>query len=447
MSIELIAALLFFLILSILAFVNRKKLTIQKIAFPVLYFIMYRMKFGLKVMDRFSKHLLMIVRICCVLLLAILIVFGYNAVINFSNNSFTANLLLFGEFVVALGLIILIFVKPIEGTVTTGFIGMAFIAYSLIDNVIKIITVPKAVAGVGLVLPFQVRGAFYVPFFYWLISIFILAIIHEGFHGIYARFWRLKVQSSGLAALAIFIPVLPVAFVEPDEKQMKKKGMKEQLSIFAAGPFSNIAVAFIILGLFALIVPPVVNSFIEVTGVEVTGLVEHTKDMPAYPAELAGISDGEIITRVNNIPIITVENFTNSLINRTPGEQIILKTNKKTYNITLGTNPDDKTKGYVGVKITQSQKVKDSVRRSLWIFPNVILWIFGLLYWLYVLNLGIGLFNLLPLGPVDGGRMILLVLQKYFSKETAKKLFNGVSLFFLFLIFVNIAFSFIKPAF
>jgi len=394
MNFESIAAVLFLVILSLVVFFNRKKLGIQKLLFPVFYFVMYRTKFGLKAMDSFAMRFKRILK-----------PLGY----------------------------LVIFI---------GFGGMLFIAFSLIQNVYKMLTVPTAIPGVGLVLPFQVKGAFFVPFFYWIISIFILAVVHEGFHGVYSRLWGLKIKSSGLAALAVFIPVLPVAFVEPDERKLKKAGLKEQLSIYSAGPFSNIVLAMVVLGIFALIAAPVVNAIVEFNGVEITGLIENPEN--PYPAELAGIEKGEIITQVNDISITTVENFTSILMDKKPNEEITVTTNKGTYTMKLGVNPDDVTKGYMGVQVQQSQKIKDSAKERLWILPKVILWFFGLLYWLFVLNLGIGLFNLVPLGPIDGGRMLNAVLQKYFPKEQAKKIFSFVSMMFLLLIFLNLVFPYIK---
>ena len=79
-------------------------------------------------------------------------------------------------------------------------------------------TKPAASSGVGLVLPFKAKGVFYVPFFYWIISIFVIAVVHEFSHGLIARANNIKVKSSGFAFLALLVPIIPAAFVEPDEK-------------------------------------------------------------------------------------------------------------------------------------------------------------------------------------------------------------------------------------
>ena len=39
-----------------------------------------------------------------------------------------------------------------------------------------------------------------------------------------------------------------------------------------------------------------------------------------------------------------------------------------------------------------------------------------------MLNFGIGLFNLVPVGPIDGGRMFQLAMYKLFGKETVEGL-------------------------
>jgi membrane-associated protease RseP (regulator of RpoE activity) len=74
----------------------------------------------------------------------------------------------------------------------------------------------------------------------------------------------------------------------------------------------------------------------------------------------------------------------------------------------------------------------------------LIIWVLGLFYWLYVLNLGIGLFNLVPLGPIDGGRMLLAVLRKRYPEEKAMRIWKSVSSFFLMIILINIMFAFLR---
>jgi len=39
--------------------------------------------------------------------------------------------------------------------------------------------------------------------------------------------------------------------------------------------------------------------------------------------------------------------------------------------------------------------------------------------------MGIGLFNLVPLGPIDGGRMLQVVLQKFSKNKKGNEVLNN----------------------
>ena len=394
MDIEFISAILFVVLLAVVMIIKRKKLHVQKILFPLIYFVMYRTKIGIRFMEKtakkFSKPLKYI---------------GY------------------------LGIIV-------------GFLGMLLIMVSLVLSSYNIIVNPKAPAGVGLIQPFKegIPGTVYVPFFYFIISIFILAVVHEFSHGILAKKYGLKIKSSGFAVLGILLPILPVAFVEPDEKKLRKKPYREQLSIFAAGPFSNIVLAFIVLAVSGFLIAPMLGSAIEFNGVLVTDFVKGD-----YPAETSGMEKNEIIKEVDGIKMDYLTNFSNILASKKAGDIVRIKTDKKEYAIKLAENPDNKTKGYLGVYIAQNKRVKENIKEKIGEWPvYVMMWLFGLSYWLFTLNLGIGLFNLVPIGPIDGGRMLQLALRKFFRKEKADNLWKSIGMLFLFLVIINIVLAIIK---
>lgn len=390
MDIQLIGAIIFFILMTIFLIVKRKNIHIQKIFFPILYFAMYKTQIGVKGMDSFAKR----------------------------------------------------FKKPLHWlsyiSIAIGFIGMAVIVVSLVHNLWRIITAPGASAGVALVLPFKVKGGFYVPFFYWIISIFLIALVHEFAHGIYARLHGMKIKSSGFAFLNIIIPILPAAFVEPDEKELMEASRKKQLDVFAAGPFSNIVFAFISLGVLMLLSGPIAGGIIENTGVGITGLMDEGSN---YPAEMEGMGIGEVITEVRDIEIASVNDFLGAMKNASPGDTISITTTVKNYEIELGKHPENESIALLGVMVNQDTGIKESFVGGKHI-GSAILWLMGLVYWLFVLNLGIGLFNLAPLGPIDGGRMLLVTLEKYMSKKRAATIWKNVSFVFLLLIVVNILAAF-----
>ncbi len=85
--------------------------------------------------------------------------------------------------------------------------------------------------------------SFFPPLFftYFIISLGIVIIAHEGAHGIFARLEKFRVHSTGFA----FLGPIPGAFVEPDEKQMRKAKRFPQLSVLAAGTFANVILTII----------------------------------------------------------------------------------------------------------------------------------------------------------------------------------------------------------
>ena len=393
MNIQSISAIIFILVMTLFLFLKRKKIVLQKIFFPVIYLVMYRTKIGLKFMEDFAKKS-------------------------------SRQLKYIGYFAIFI-----------------GFLGMLLITYALVSNIFTLLTKPEAVPGVGIVLPFEVKGAFYVPFFYWIISIFVIALVHEFAHGILAKKYNMKIKSSGIAFLGILLPVIPAAFVEPDENELKKRPQKQQLSVFAAGPFANIALAFVVIGITALIATPLSNSMIEPKGVLVTGLIQDKM----YPAEQSGIQKDEVIKSIDNIETAYLSNFSNILQDKKPGDIIIIETNRSIYNVTLGENPENKSKAYLGIYVQQNTAIKENfVKRYGKFTPFVIIWFMGLLYWLYVLNIGIGLFNLAPMGPLDGGRMLLAALQNFFEEKKAIKYWKNIGIFFLALVLINLLFAFIR---
>jgi len=394
MDIQTQCAFIFIGCMLLFLYINRKKIIIQKIFYPFLYFVMYRTKLGLKLMDRMAKK----------------------------HPKFLKYLAYVG--------------------VVIGFFGMVAMAVMLVSNFYNLITKPAAVSGVMMVLPFKAEGVFYVPFFYWIISIFLLAVVHEFSHGVIARLYNIKIKSSGLAFLNIIVPVIPAAFVEPDEKELRKRPHIQQLSVFAAGPFSNIIFAFVVLAIIGFVMVPVSNAIFNYDGVLVTGF---TPGNETFPAENAGMTENELIIGIDNFPISTVENFTEIMQNKIPGETIAITTTTTNYNITLAESPDNESIGYLGIYLTQNQEIKKNILQKYGkILPDIFIWFIGLFYWLYVLNLGIGLFNLVPLGPIDGGRMLQLLMHKFFKKKKGDKIWKAISLVFLGLILINVFWSFIQ---
>lgn len=311
------------------------------------------------------------------------------------------------------------------------YAGMIFILFIIIFGTYKLLFIPNTPPPLAPLLPgVQIPGLPELTFWHWIITIFILAVVHEFSHGLYSRLYGVRVKSSGFAFLG---PIL-AAFVEPDENELNKRSKMKQLSVFAAGPFSNIILAIMIFLIYAFLLTPIAHSMNQVVGVEVAELIEE------FPASSSGIRIGEKIVAVNGAEVNDTYSFINSLGSLKPGDNIIIETDANNYGIKAVSHPNNKSLGYLGISVKSINVPTEEVVNKYGSFlPNVFMWIYFLFFWLYVANLGVGLFNLLPLGPVDGGKMFyvgaLVVLK---SRKTAMKLLSYASFFLLLLIIINL---------
>ncbi|MBW3002869.1 site-2 protease family protein [Candidatus Woesearchaeota archaeon] len=382
MNISNILMIGFLIALSLTILIFRKKFVFHSFG-KIIYFGMYKTKVGLKLMDKWSsKYPRILTRLCYL----------------------------------AIGI---------------GFIGMVVVVFDLIKSGYQILTGTSTLS-VGLVLPVEAKGVFYVPFLYWIIAIAVIVVIHEFSHGLIARLHKIKVRSSGVAFLGVIIPLIPAAFVEPDEKQLRKASRFKQLSVYAAGPFANIVFGFACLGLFLLVLNPLTASIYDYEGVQV-------KDFMGVesPAEISGMAAGEIITQINDQEIKNTEDFLASIEGAKPGEVAEIKTRENSYSVLLEQDPAEKD-AFLGVWVETEKTMKKEN-----LFSYFIVWVTDLFYWLFLLNLGVGLFNLVPIGPIDGGRMLQTVLEKVMHSKHATRVWHTVSAVVLVIILSNVIYAFV----
>jgi len=379
---QFLISIIVILLIGLLVWSHRKKIETQRIFFPILYFVVYRTKWGLRWMDKVGRRAPR-----------------------------------FWGFVFNIGIIF-------------GFIAMGWICYELITSTISLILQPEAAPGIMPVLPIEIKGTIAVPFLYWIISIFVIACVHEFSHGIASRHIGVKVKSTGLAALCFFIPIIPAAFVEPDEQKIKKASVKKQLKVFAAGPLANIVTAFIVLlALFA--VDPLLDPVLIESGVSVNRL------SAGAPAEISGMKEGDIITKIGDTEIIEVKDFSDAMKDVSPGDTLAIITKTGTFDAVLEKSPQNPEKGYLGVYPKQVYEATGWLPKGA--LP-IVQWFLGLFAWLFFLNIGIGVFNLLPIGPLDGGRMLNVVCKKFNKLH----IYRFISTFFFLIVIVNIFAGFMK---
>jgi membrane-associated protease RseP (regulator of RpoE activity) len=324
--------------------------------------------------------------------------------------------------------------------VGVGFFISAYIFYWLITMTITSLVV-ETVPGLAIVLPspttelVAVPGVIGIPFWFWIISIFLLILVHEGSHGIMAAREKVKIKSLGWGLLI----AIPLAFVEPDEKQLQKEKPMKQLRVFAAGSFGNFILAIIAANLLVFSI----TTFFVPAGVNYQGL------MVGYPAEQANLT-GTIIG-INNYTIEDLDDLSTALEEIGPEKQVTVTTRigsgddfeERRFSLKTVAEPNvtGSTKGFIGISaVSHDFRIKDDVSNPVLVqfFTGTSPQFFGLLFFLFLINIGVGAFNLLPLGPLDGGRMWRIILDKLIPKHS-KFVMDRLSWIILFILLLNFA--------
>ncbi|MEM5832187.1 MAG: M50 family metallopeptidase [Candidatus Aenigmatarchaeota archaeon] len=318
-----------------------------------------------------------------------------------------------------------------------------FSFFSLISLIISIPTISLIVyflissfiqlqPSVALVLP-SVAGYKYpgpivsVPFFYWIISIFLIVLFHETMHAVIAINNKIKVKKYGIIYL-LFIPI--GAFVDIDEKKLKNSNLTTKIKIYSAGSLGNFLLSLIS---FILIYSALslFNFLTEDKGVYFDSLI------PNSPAEKVNLSG--VIYQINETKIKNIYDLNNFLLNRSPGERIKIYTSSGEYELELG---EMNNRSFIGINNVKTYFVYKNTNKKV---EEILISSFShfliLLRWILILSLGVGLANMLPIIPLDGGLVIKDIMIKILGERKGEKFAKIVSTIFILLIFASLILS------
>ena len=324
-------------------------------------------------------------------------------------------------------------------SVVAGFLMMGFAFWFLLANISNYFVEPTEFAELTVLIP-GVTLTSASAILYFLLSIPIVLVVHEGAHGIVATLEKIKIKNGGFA---IFIALF-AGFVEPDEEDFDKAKKISRLRVIGAGATSNVIFAFALGAIlltnpmFAIILPePVLGWFYESPeGVLVLSVIE------GGGAEQAGIKENDIISKINDVRIVSPIDF--QKINLIPGEVVnvtVLRDGQEiVFPVTIMPAPDDPERGLVGIMRDNNLSFKPIYNYIEWNNPQFSMF----LLWLWMISFFIGIINMLPLPILDGGKFIHTIIDKKFSEKSV----NGAMLAiyaFTFIIFgLNIALSYMK---
>jgi len=317
-----------------------------------------------------------------------------------------------------------------------------------------------------------------IPLWYGIIALVVAMVVHEFAHGILTRVGNLKVKSLG-----VLLCIVPVgAFVEPDQEKLMAAPRRKRDRIFSVGPATNLLVALVFSLLFSWSFMGSIEP--EHNGIFVMRVVDEG------PADNASVEPGMVILEIDGVRTDTYQHFKESLEGKAyknvtikvyDGEKVRtlgpVKLDNR-YNYTK--EEEDNGTGYMGIyfpytteehkellqhpflkgksltekignffyyislpfkklspfpeEFTQHYQVK-----GFWSFlPENLFWILAnTSYWIFWLNLMVGLTNALPAVPLDGGYIFRdmndKLLEKFkplLSKEERERIVEKITIYF-----------------
>ena len=295
-------------------------------------------------------------------------------------------------------------------SVSTAFLiiyGAATILLSTITFVIGFVSstpnysiLTQQIPGVAPLIP-----GITIPLFAGVISLAILLVVHEFSHGILARIAKVRIKSIGV----VLFGVIPMgAFVEPDEKQIKKLNIEKQDRIFIAGVSANMLTCLFFF-IFVFILLSYILPNLDTGGVLVTGVV------PGYPAN-------GVVTANSTILMWNVINIRNQFdlarveASYIPGNSVVLTTSQGSFVLT------PTSAGKLGVS-TAPAAMSASYQAINFLYAVAAL-SFGL-------NFFVAIFNLLPIPGFDGW-------QIYQNKIKSKKVLKIIAGLMIASILLNV---------
>ncbi len=288
--------------------------------------------------------------------------------------------------------------------IALGLGAMVYITFILARNLYYIFFSTESASPVSLLIPGVTLSLNFNTIFFFGLSIAIILVTHELAHGVAARAEGVKVKSTGLLLMVL----IPGAFVEPDEEDLKKARKSTQARVYAAGSATNILVGLLALLLLTnsgLLISPLYSA--TPSGVMITEVAAGT------PAD--GILQvWDVITNINGTTLTNIESLSKvlntTLPNGTVPMTLIRGGEEMTINFTTGTS--SKNISYIGINTYNYYAPHFG-----WAPISLPFYMLGSLSWLYLLSLNIGLINMMPVAFFDGDKLVNIMLRFFFKDE------------------------------
>jgi membrane-associated protease RseP (regulator of RpoE activity) len=313
----------------------------------------------------------------------------------------------------------------------------------------------------------------YLPITYGWIALIVAIVIHEAGHGIVARVYNVKVESTGIVLL-VGLPI--AAFVNIQKEELEKTPLKQKSAILTAGPLNNMILAgaslLALLFVVSTLTPLPEQGDIQY-GVQVLGV------NGGSIAESIGIKEGFVIQTVAGQEIRSVTDLGNNLRANLGNTVEITWLNENGQSMSKSVALPDSAelgKGILGVLVTalapDASQVLDRYKGAFGQNPLALLLpptlqqdavpysdlmapkyesdVFGpsysivanVLFWIWFVNFNVGIFNALPIGPLDGGQFYGALIDR---RAKSKVLAKNATMFLTIIMTGIVVASFIMP--
>ena len=299
--------------------------------------------------------------------------------------------------------------------VITGFLSIIGSFGSITYGLFQSILTRSVENGPSLVLPGAVSqnqfqaGVSLIPVEYWITGVAATVVVHELSHAIVAKLEGFNIKSIGYGFLAI----IPIGFVEPEGDESLENGIaeagwtggdwKSRIKVLCAGSFANYVTAGIFvllaLGFTAAITTTMSTGYIGISVYDNQSIGYQAQE--GYPAAESGLTNGTLYS-INDQEINSLEDLRNVSNSIQPGEEVTMNTSEGVQTVTAG-----------------EQRIS-RIKSGLTDYRAGLSWFINLLFTIAFLNFAIGLFNMLPIVPLDGGLTLQTLVERYLGEDKVK---------------------------
>ncbi len=326
--------------------------------------------------------------------------------------------------------------------VGTCVIAMVYAIYILSAGVYNLITLRGAPA----VMPILPGITVSIETFMKMIpAITIVVLLHELFHKIAFHIGKLRIKSIGFGIFLMF----PFAFVEPDEEKFKKSGHFFKMKALAAGSFINLITAAILAP--PVVYPPIYDGCIQLLYGPPAGLIVVGIEKNSPIDNFTHIKVGDIIVKIDSSRIRTIRDLDELDL---PPKKNITISYYRAEDLAKGeliersewliteSDPLNKSRGVIGI-LSYSHRLyplmtyyPPRISGLSFYLPKIL---FEVLFWAFMLSFSVGIFNMLPIYPLDGYEFLKSLLEALkLDEELRRTALYGISGVSLFLLMMNL---------